>query len=145
MNHLPKTILVASDGSATSRRAIAYGGAIAKAASAKLHIVHVGLISHYTNPDQMNAQQYERLKTEAKARLDNELEWAKENDIVFDKTHLRMGRVDSEVIRVSQEISADLIAVGNRGIGALERILLGSDAESIVRHAPCDVIVFRKD
>ena len=55
-----------------------------------------------------------------------------------------MGRVDSEVIRLSEEIGCDLIVVGNRGVGSLTRILLGNDAESIVRHAHCPVLVVRK-
>ncbi|AUH34319.1 universal stress protein [Paracoccus tegillarcae] len=140
-----KKILVASDGSKNSRRALLRAGAIAKATGADLHVIHVGLLSRYTNPDQMNSNQYDRLKTEARSRLDNELEFAEENGIKVTKSHLRMGRVDSEVIRLGEEIGADMIAIGNRGMGALERILLGSDAESIVRHAPCDVIVFRDD
>lgn len=145
MTNEPKKILVASDGSKNSRRAILNCGAIAKATGADLHVIHVGLLSSYTNPDQMNSNQYDRLKTEARLRLDNELEFAKENCVEIVKAHLRMGRVDSEVIRLGEEIGADMIGIGNRGMGALERILLGSDAESIVRHAPCDVIVFRND
>lgn len=141
----PKKILVASDGSKNSRRAILNAGAIAKGTGADLHLIHVGLLSRYTNPDQMNSSQYDRLKTEARSRLDNEIEYAEENGVQITKSHLRMGRVDSEVIRLGEEIGADMIAIGNRGMGALERILLGSDAESIVRHAPCDVIVFRSD
>ncbi len=145
MTYEPKKILVASDGSKNSRRALLHAGAIAQATGVDLHVIHVGLLSRYTNPDQMNSNQYDRLKTEARSRLDNELEFARENGITVAKSHLRMGRVDSEVIRLSEEIGADMIAIGNRGMGALERILLGSDAESIVRHAPCDVIVFRDD
>lgn len=140
-----KKILVASDGSRNSRRAIRMAGAIASATGADLHLIHVGLVSQYTNPEVMNSAQYDRLKTEARSRLDNELEFARENGVTVAHSHLRMGRVDSEVIRLGEEIKADMIALGNRGMGALERILLGSDAESIVRHAPCDVIVFRSE
>lgn len=143
MIHLPATILACSDGSPKSRKAVAHGGALAKAVDAKLHLVHVGLLSRYTNPDNLNASQYERLKTEARARFDNEIAWARENEIDIFKDHLRMGRVDAEVIRVAEEIGADMIMVGNRGVGAISRILLGSDAESIVRHAHCDVVVLR--
>lgn len=143
MIHLPATILACSDGSPESRKAVAHGGALAKAVDAKLHLVHVGLLSRYTNPDNLNASQYERLKTEARARFDNEIAWARENEIDIFKDHLRMGRVDAEVIRVAEEIGADMIMVGNRGVGAISRILLGSDAESIVRHAHCDVVVLR--
>lgn len=145
MSNFPTTILVGSDGSPESRDAIEYAGELARATNSKLHLVHIGLLSNYTNPDQMNSRQYDRLKTEARSRLDNEIEWAAEKDISINKTHLRMGRVDGELIRLAQEMDAGLIVVGNRGMGAIARILLGSDAESIVRHAPCPVIVVRTD
>jgi Universal stress protein family len=38
---------------------------------------------------------------------------------------------------------AELIVVGHTGSGYVTRALLGSTAENVVRHAPCDVLVVR--
>jgi nucleotide-binding universal stress UspA family protein len=38
---------------------------------------------------------------------------------------------------------ADLIVVGSRGKGGLRRLLLGSVAEFVARHAPCSVLIAR--
>jgi nucleotide-binding universal stress UspA family protein len=56
-----------------------------------------------------------------------------------------MGRADAEVVRLGEEIEAGLIVMGSRGVSTITRILLGSDAESIVRHAHCPVMIVRPE
>ena len=43
--------------------------------------------------------------------------------------------------RVARDEQADLIVVGRTGTGYVTRALLGSTAENVIRHAPCDVLV----
>jgi nucleotide-binding universal stress UspA family protein len=47
------------------------------------------------------------------------------------------------IMRESRDWRADAIFVGANGIGRIERLLLGSVAESLVTHAPCTVEVVR--
>jgi nucleotide-binding universal stress UspA family protein len=56
---------------------------------------------------------------------------------------IEVGDVAGTVCRVAGEIGADVIVVGSHGRGAIERILLGSVSEQVVRHAPCPVLVVR--
>jgi nucleotide-binding universal stress UspA family protein len=57
---------------------------------------------------------------------------------------IRVGHA-AEVIRgVAEEWPADLIVIGSHGRGGLGRVLLGSVAEAVLRHAPCPVLVIRK-
>jgi nucleotide-binding universal stress UspA family protein len=53
----------------------------------------------------------------------------------------RAGDVAQSVIAIANEKAADVIVVGKRGAGLVERLLLGSVSEKVVRLAPLPVIV----
>jgi nucleotide-binding universal stress UspA family protein len=57
--------------------------------------------------------------------------------------HTRIGKPAEEILSLAQEVGADLIYVGSHGKRGLERLLLGSVSERIVREARCAVIVAR--
>lgn len=139
----PSPILVGSDGSPTAHAAIDLAGQIVQATGASLHIAHVTLISAAIHPDTLSQGQFQRIQNEAQKRLDDEKAYAANLGITFDAAHLRFGRTDFEILSVAEDIGAGLIVIGNRSGQALARILLGNDAESIVRHAPCHVLVAR--
>jgi nucleotide-binding universal stress UspA family protein len=44
---------------------------------------------------------------------------------------------------LGEEIRADLIVIGSRGLGGIRRALMGSVSDSVVRHAYCPVMVVR--
>jgi nucleotide-binding universal stress UspA family protein len=53
------------------------------------------------------------------------------------------GEAASEIVRVARERDADLIVISSHGRTGLGRILFGSTAESVVRHAQCPVLVVK--
>jgi nucleotide-binding universal stress UspA family protein len=53
------------------------------------------------------------------------------------------GDIREKIIESAEEWDADLIVLGSQGRGGMRRLLLGSVAESVVRHAPCSVEVVR--
>lgn len=53
---------------------------------------------------------------------------------------VREGPADKEIVLAAQEIGAELLVIGTHGRGLLGRFLLGSTAESVVRHAMCPVV-----
>jgi nucleotide-binding universal stress UspA family protein len=57
---------------------------------------------------------------------------------------LRRGDPRTEIVNTAKEWRADLIVVGSHGRTGLERCLLGSVAEYVVRHARCSVEVARQ-
>jgi nucleotide-binding universal stress UspA family protein len=57
--------------------------------------------------------------------------------------HVRIGRADVEIAQLASDLAADAIVVGSHGHGAIERLILGSVAENLIRHAPCPVLVYR--
>jgi nucleotide-binding universal stress UspA family protein len=56
---------------------------------------------------------------------------------------LAKGDVRETVVDAAEKWHADFIVVGSHGKGALRRLLLGSVAEFVARHAPCSVLIAR--
>jgi nucleotide-binding universal stress UspA family protein len=57
---------------------------------------------------------------------------------------VRDGGDAAELVRAAGEGRADLIVIGSRGRGGLERLLLGSVARNVLFHAPCSVLIVRQ-
>jgi nucleotide-binding universal stress UspA family protein len=57
--------------------------------------------------------------------------------------HVRIGDPVTEILRLAEEIGASLILVGSHGRQGVQRMLLGSVSERVVREALCPVIVAR--
>ncbi|HKE56758.1 MAG TPA: universal stress protein [Pyrinomonadaceae bacterium] len=53
------------------------------------------------------------------------------------------GEAASEIVRVAREREIDLIVIASHGRTGLGRILFGSTAEAVVRHASCPVLVVK--
>jgi nucleotide-binding universal stress UspA family protein len=54
---------------------------------------------------------------------------------------IRTGEPAAEIVTEATDWGADLVALGTRGRGRTERFLIGSVAESVLKSAPCDVLV----
>lgn len=59
------------------------------------------------------------------------------------KTRIELGPVGPAIVRVAEEGNYDVIFVGSRGLGGFKRMLLGSVADDVIRHAHCAVTVVR--
>lgn len=57
--------------------------------------------------------------------------------------HMAFGRASIELVRLAEVLDADLLVVGTRGRTGISRVLLGNVAETVVRSAPCPVLVVR--
>lgn len=55
------------------------------------------------------------------------------------------GSADQAIIEEAEKWGADLIVVGSHGRGFWERMWLGSVSQAVIQHAPCSVLVVRKD
>lgn len=54
-----------------------------------------------------------------------------------------VGTPSQEIVKAAEEWSADLLVIGSHGRRGAQRALLGSVAETVMRHAPCPLVVVR--
>ena len=57
--------------------------------------------------------------------------------------HARIGRPADEILKLAEEVGADLVFIGSNGRTGVERVVLGSVSERVVREAKCPVLVAR--
>lgn len=80
---------------------------------------------------------------------DRETVWEELKDIqparagIAVEHRLEYGDPAAVILKVAQEIGADLIVMGTHGRTGLRRLLMGSVAERVVRKAPCPVLMVR--
>jgi nucleotide-binding universal stress UspA family protein len=123
--------------------------AIALATRAPFHVLHFvcAIEPHTALPslptkrvDYAYAEQVQQAMTDA---ISLELREAHLADRVHFFVHARIGKPAEEILSLAREVGADLIIVGTKGLVGVERIVLGSVAEKIVREAGCSVEVAR--
>jgi len=135
-------VLVATDGSEHSMKAVQRGLELAEKQEAQVTLMAV---AYYVqgNFDGMPMNIQEKLEDEAREAL-------KKGKALFDaknipvETVLEAGLVPANlIIAKAQDGKFDRIVIGSTGMNALERILMGSTAAKVVAHAPCEVTVVR--
>jgi nucleotide-binding universal stress UspA family protein len=90
-------------------------------------------------PFTISSDQIQELKTIATQRLEETLKLL---DIIGDAL-VTQGPAGTALIEIASERKADLVVVGTVGRTGLRRALLGSVAETVVRGAPCSVLIVR--
>ena len=59
------------------------------------------------------------------------------------KHRLLFGAAPEAILRLAEEEQVDLIVMGSHGRGWLGRLLMGSVAENVMRHATCPVLIVK--
>ncbi len=138
-------ILLAVDESKSSQQAIEKIAQQFRCEKGEVRILHVLQPISAAPPPQMAAGYAPELEALAKPAKELLARAAKSlTDAGFKtETLLREGDVRETIVDTAQEWKADLIVMGSHGYRGARRFLLGSVAESVVRHAPCSVEVVR--
>ena len=61
------------------------------------------------------------------------------------EARVELGDPREVIVRVAEELNADLIVVGSHGRSGLSKLLMGSVASHVVTHAPCSVCVVKRN
>jgi nucleotide-binding universal stress UspA family protein len=142
-------IVVGTDGSETASEAVRQATEMAKLTGAGLDIVSAfqpvpqgrvrseALNAPGDVQNQINPREDVNLVLEAAAAD------AKKGGVAEVQTHAREGDPGEAILDVAEEIKADLIVVGNKGMTGARRFLLGSVPNNISHHAPCSVMIVK--
>ena len=143
-----RSILLPTDFSECGNYALSYAASLARTFGASILCVHViepvvptvGY-SGISEPLPM-ADIADQLEDSAERELPKFAECEECSGLAVEELIVH-GEAASEIVRVAKERSVDLIVVSSHGRTGLGRILFGSTAEAVVRHAPCPVLVVK--
>ena len=140
-----KKILCPTDFSETSEKALEYAIFLATAHKAKLvllHVVdHLQGFDHYEILALTPMEIAQKMEKRANEHLEDLINRAK--DSVAVEKAVRNGKTSVEICEAAREAQADIIVIGSHGRTGLSHVLIGSVAETVVRHADCPVVVVR--
>jgi nucleotide-binding universal stress UspA family protein len=135
-----KSVLVPTDFSATSQKALRHAVAIARHYGAKVNLAHVvsSLAITVAGRGAMKVA-IEAARRDAR-QLENELlECGALKDLRYE-VMVRRGEVWGELDKVIRQEKVDLLVIGTRGRRGVRKVLLGSVAEQIFHRAACPVL-----
>jgi nucleotide-binding universal stress UspA family protein len=143
-----KHLLIATDGSSASSKAVAHGLALAKTLAAK--VTAVTLTEAWTEaayamlrtPSMM--QVYEKAAAgNAAAVLDALKKAAEEAGVPCKTLHIKDQHAPEGIIKAAKDEGCDLIVVGSHGRNAVGRLLLGSSSLKVLTFSPTTVLICR--
>jgi nucleotide-binding universal stress UspA family protein len=141
------TYLVAVDTSALADQVLDQAVALTlKTAGAQLHVVHavdtIPIAAATVGGSPFGVPSAAVLLKAGREHLER-LQYRADQQGVSATGHLIVGNPRAVILQLTSDIGADLLIIGTHDPGKLERLLLGSIAETLVRKAPCPVFVVR--
>ena len=138
----PRTLLVPTDFSAGSLRALNCAQSLAHKFSAVIILVHV--LDPLHTPGRFDAPRLRSLRKEAledaKAKM-GELADPHSASSEALEHHVLDGTAHTAIVKFAKKANADWIIMGSKGQTGMKRLLAGSVAENVVSNARCTVLV----
>jgi nucleotide-binding universal stress UspA family protein len=137
------------DGSREATLAAEAAVELVSGTGSELHVVHI-----ISTAQQMPYPRYfekeradallEAKKLRALTLLDRRVDWIEKIGGKVAGSHYREGKLDEEVIRLSEELEVGLVIVGDRKLGWFERAFARSFSERVLSRADRPVLVVRE-
>ena len=140
-----RTILAAVDLTDSAGHVLAQAAELAARYQAVLHLVHV---VEYLPPIVVGDEPVPAInmgidETEMAERAMVRLqELASQQKLTSCEQYVEVGTPKIEIIELAEKVGADLIVIGSHGRHGISR-LLGSTANAVLHHTPCDVLAVR--
>jgi nucleotide-binding universal stress UspA family protein len=157
MTRLFKKILIATDGSEHVKKAVTYAIELAKLYGAELHSVYVMDIKAdcarelYTDRSGVGLKRVlkkegscaDRYRKEGEKATKYIEDMAKKEGLDI-KKWVTEGHPAEEILKLAQAQSVDLIVMGTLGRSGIEKFLLGSVADKVIRNSRIPVLIVRR-
>jgi nucleotide-binding universal stress UspA family protein len=138
-----KKILIPTDFSETANLALEHAVFMAKLLDAEITLLHVvSTFAFRVNLPEADVDESQNAKLSGAigSRLNQIATEIREKSGVNVKTMVTSGRIREEVVRIADEIDADVIILGTHGVTGLKEFFMGSNAFRIVSEAACPVL-----
>jgi nucleotide-binding universal stress UspA family protein len=139
-------IVVGTDGSDRSLIAVNRAAQIAERWEAELHVVSAAApMSMGGDPggtSALDAMRFSDSSARVAARLGHDVCVARRIEVI---EHTVVGEPASVLMAIAEEVGADLIVVGNRGMTGKLRLFTGSVPNRVAHHAEVDVLIVSTD
>jgi len=141
-----KRILAPTDLTLDGKKAVEYAVALSEHFDAQLTLLHV-----YQAP---GANDYARMLNDYsiadhfQKNAQNALDsfWSKiRKEHPKTDTQLRCGVPAEEIVSVARDLEVDLIVISTHNYHWFTHLMDGSDAEQVLRHAPCPILIVREE
>jgi nucleotide-binding universal stress UspA family protein len=136
-------IVVGTDGSDRASVAVRQAFGLAKLTGATVHAVQVVHPATKTGFADSSGGQLEvdKMREHAEQSAARLLAEAESEGISAEIHNPAMEDVADALIRVAEDVGADLIVVGNRGMSGVSRFVLGSVPNKVSHHSPCSLLI----
>jgi nucleotide-binding universal stress UspA family protein len=145
-----KNILVPTDCSELSQKALQYAISLAKTFKAKMTLLYVtddisamGIEAGYL-PDQVIQKMFDEKKKSDEKQLEDFWSHNNKSDV---KAELKIlnGDTYSQIVKFAKKVNIDIIIMGTHGRTGFQHILMGSVAEKVVRYSPYPVLTVKSE
>jgi len=126
-----KRILVAYDGSDHAKRAVEHAVSLAKILNSSLYVITVAV-----DPSQVALEKARRIAAEAAEKVAS-------SGLAVSDVAVRSGVPANEILSYAEEIRADLIVMGSRGLSTIQRLVLGSVSQAVAARARVPVLIVK--
>ena len=143
-------ILVATDGSALSKKAVKH--AISLAASTGASLVALKVVPRYpvsffdgsaTLSVETVSEAEKKWVTDAEAQLDAVVKEAQSAGVKAKTAVVKSDLIAESIISAARKHKADLVVMASHGRKGLKRLLLGSEALAVLTHSEVPVLILR--
>ncbi len=145
-----RNILVPTDGSALSRKAIKKAVALAKITGARITGFHVApaynfnVYADYIPPNFILPKEFEaRAKTVADRRMESVRKECRASRVKFATYYVCSDFPADSIVKAAKKYKCDLIAMASHGRSGLTKLLLGSETQKVLAKTGIPVLVLR--
>jgi nucleotide-binding universal stress UspA family protein len=137
-------ILVPIDGSENSKRAFSYASYLSKNLKGEVTILHVADAppTVYLQSQKVLDELLEKYSKEREKVFDEYREDAERESIKIN-TKVIFGEPAKEIVKFSLKDEFGVIVIGNRGIGHLKEMIIGSVSSKVIQDAKCPVLLVK--